>query len=52
MNRIITRGFGRGHLTVTRGFGVSGIISRIVEVLRLTSKISMVMELFSPWKRR
>lgn len=52
MNRIVTRGMGPNHLLVTRGYGVSGIITRIKEVLRLTSKITRELFLESKWRNR
>jgi hypothetical protein len=52
MNRIVTRGFGPDHLIITRGYGVSGLVTKLKEVLRLTSKIARNLFLESKWKKR
>lgn len=49
MNRIVTRGFGHGHLVITRGYGISERIWR--SVMRLTSKLGRVIEVVSSWRR-
>lgn len=52
MNKIVTRGLGTGSLLVTRGYGIGSVVTKIREILRLTSKIGMALTLESKWKKK
>jgi len=51
VQRIVTRGMGKNHLLVTRGYGVSKIVERFREVMRLVSKLGRELLMVSKWKK-